>query len=104
MMPLSNTSNRRILWINAKDRVGEFDRLRIITQSLISLGSMELEAETGRKPPGQKHADKWAESLKEIYKNDVDRVSEEYWRSLVPATGRDTLKNWADKLCDCEYK
>ena len=66
--------------------------------------AMELEAETGKRAPGRRHADKWAESLKEIYKNDRDRVTEEYWRDLVPAAGRTQIRQLAENLCKVEYK
>ena len=66
--------------------------------------AMELEAETGRKPPGRRHADKWAESLKLIYLNDRERVTEEYWKELIPAAGRTSVVRLAENLCRSEYK
>ena len=72
--------------------------------------AMELEAETGRKPPGRRHADKWAESLQLIYRStegrdrDGDRVTEEYWKELIPAAGRTNVARLAEKLCRWEYK
>ena len=68
--------------------------------------AMELEAETGRKPPGRRHADKWAESLKLVYRStdDGERVTEEYWKELIPAAGRTSVVRLADSLCRTEYK
>ena len=75
-----------------------------ITAFVFPIVSMELEAETGRIAPGHKHADKWAESLKTVYDNEKERVSEEYWRRLIPAAGREAIKTWADNLCLWDYK
>lgn len=71
---------------------------------LIRAVSVELEAETGRKAPGRTHADKWAEGLKKIYKNDTERVSEDYWRQLKPALGREGIVTTAENLCITEYR
>ena len=66
--------------------------------------AMELEAETGRTAPGRKHADKWAEGLKEIYAEQKARVTEGYWRQLVPANGRPKVKTMAEGLCKADYR
>lgn len=61
--------------------------------------AMELEKEVGRQAPGIEHADKWAEAMGIGYSG-TSNSGEKYWKSVVPAVGREDVKIFAVPIAE----
>jgi betaine-homocysteine S-methyltransferase len=59
--------------------------------------ALELEKETGKKPPGGRHVSKWGESAKHGAVGH-ERTGQEYWTSVVPGIGRPKIKPFSPGL------